>query len=92
VGLLIEVSLGTLARDQNEKLPAYARGRIPVYWIINLVDRRIEVYTQPRQGAYQSRVDFHPGEAVPVVIDGQRLGEVAVDAILPSPAGTDNGT
>jgi len=91
VGLLIEVSLATLERDRNEKLPAYARGGIPVYWIINLVDRQIEVYTGPGPRGYGSRVDFRRGEAVPVVIDGQSLGQVAVDAILPSTPALGNG-
>jgi Uma2 family endonuclease len=91
VGLLIEVSLGTLDRDRNEKLPVYALARIPVYWIINLIDRQIEVYSEPDQGFYRSRVDFRPGEAVPITIGAQQLGEVLVDTILPSPAGTDNG-
>jgi Uma2 family endonuclease len=91
VGLLIEVSLTTLDRDRNEKLPAYARGGIPVYWTVNLVDRQIEVYTGPGPGSYGSRVDFKPGQAVPVVIDGQPLGQVAVDAILPSPPAEGNG-
>ena len=48
VGLLVEISLGTLDRDRNEKLPAYARGGIGVYWIVNLVDRQVEVYTVAR--------------------------------------------
>jgi len=85
VGMLIEVCLTTLDRDQREKLPAYARSGIPVFWIVNLVDRQIEIYTGPGPGSYGSRVDFKPGQAVPVVIDGQPLGQVAVDAILPSP-------
>ncbi|MBV8126808.1 MAG: Uma2 family endonuclease [Planctomycetaceae bacterium] len=90
VGLLIEVSLTTLDHDRNEKLRAYARGGIPVYWTVNLVDRQIEVYTGPGPGSYGSRVDFKPGQAVPVVIDGQPLGQVAVDAILPSPPAEGN--
>jgi Uma2 family endonuclease len=85
VGLLIEVSVTTLDRDRNEKLPAYARGGIPVHWIVNLVDRQIEVYTDPGPGFYRSRTDFKPGQLVPVLIDGQSLGQIAVDAILPSP-------
>ena len=91
VGLFIEVSLTTLDRDRNEKLPASARGGIPVYWTVNLVDRQIEVYTGPGPGSYGSRVDFKPGQAVPVVIDGQPFGQVAVDAILPSPPAEGNG-
>ncbi len=85
VGLLIEVSATTLDRDRNEKLPAYASGGISVYWIVNLVDRQIEVYTDAGPGFYRSRTDFKPGQSVPVVINGQLLGEIAVDAILPSP-------
>jgi len=91
VGLLIEVSLATLDRDRNEKLSAYARGGIRVYWIINLVDRQIEVYTEPGPRAYGSRVDFQRGQTLPVVIDGQLLGHVAVDAILPSTPVLGNG-
>jgi len=91
VGLLIEVSVATLDRDRDEKLPAYSRGGIRVYWIINLVDRQIEVYTEPGPLAYASRVDFHPGQTVPVVIDGHLLGHVAVDAILPSTQASGKG-
>jgi Uma2 family endonuclease len=92
IALLIEVSDTTYHRDRNEKLPAYARGGIPVYWIVNLIKRRIEVYTDPGPEGYRSRADFVAGQAVPVVIDGQQLGEIAVDAILPPlPAGATAG-
>ena len=74
---------GRLAYDQGEKLGSYAGGGIPVYGIVNLVDRRIELYTDPSPAGYRSRVDFQPGERVPVVIDGQPVGEVAVDDMLP---------
>ena len=39
----------------------YARAGIPVYWIVNLVDRQVEVYTQPSNDGYQSREDFGMG-------------------------------
>ncbi len=84
VGLVIEVSMvTTLDLDRGRKLSAYASGGIPVYWIVNLVDRQIEVYTAPSLGAYQTRADYRPGQAVPLVIDGQHVGEIAVDDILP---------
>ncbi|MBO0699411.1 MAG: Uma2 family endonuclease, partial [Zavarzinella sp.] len=47
VGLLIEVADSSLLRDQRDKTRIYARGGIAVYWVINLVDRRVEVYAQP---------------------------------------------
>ena len=79
---LVEVSEATLDRDRNEKLPAYARGGIPVYWIINLVDRQVEVYTDPGPDGYRSSQVFTPGQSVPVVIDGRLIGQIAVDDIL----------
>jgi Uma2 family endonuclease len=83
VGLLVEVSDTTLSQDRGQKRSAYAKAGIPVYWIVKLVDRQVEVYFRPGKRGYKSRVDFQPGQHVPVVIDGQRLGQVAVDDILP---------
>jgi Uma2 family endonuclease len=76
------VSEATLVRDQNEKLPAYARGGIPVYWIVNLVDRQVEVYSDPGPDGYRSIQVFTPGQLVPVMLDGRLIGHVAVDDIL----------
>ena len=44
---LVEVSDSTLSQDRGKKLSAYAKGGIPVYWIVNLVDRQVEVYSRP---------------------------------------------
>jgi Uma2 family endonuclease len=83
VGLLVEVSETTLSQDRGKKRSAYAKARIPVYWIVNLVERQVEVYTRPAKGRYQSRVDFKPGQQVPVTVGGQQLRPIPVDAILP---------
>ncbi len=79
VGLVVEVSHTTLDRDQGLKLTAYAKGGIPVYWIVNLV----EVYTNPGPAGYASRQDFFPGQDVSVVIAGVEIGRIAVADILP---------
>ncbi|HEY0009826.1 MAG TPA: Uma2 family endonuclease, partial [Tepidisphaeraceae bacterium] len=47
VAVVMEVSDSTLHCDRSLKLRDYARSNIPFYWIINLIDRRIEVYSQP---------------------------------------------
>jgi Uma2 family endonuclease len=83
LALLVEVSETTLDRDQNEKLSAYAHAGIPVYWIVNLVDRQVEVYTNPRDDGYQDCQVNRPGALVPVVIAGVEVGRIAVDDILP---------
>ncbi len=84
VALVVEVSETSPAQDRGEKLAAYARAGVGVYWIVNLIDRQAEVYTRPtRAGRYRSRKDYRPGQQVPVVIAGQPLAPIAVDDILP---------
>jgi Uma2 family endonuclease len=83
VALLVEVSDSTYDRDRGEKWTAYAKGGIPVYWIINLAKGRVEVYTDPSPAGYQSRADFQPGGQLPVTIGGQLLGAIDVADILP---------
>lgn len=85
--LLVEVAdIASLTWDRGVKLTAYARSKIPVYWIVNLEDRRVEVYTTPRGGrapAYRTRTDYAPGDAVPVVVAGKSLGTIPVGELLP---------
>ena len=49
--LVIEVAESSLAHDRTRKAQAYAASGIPEYWIVNLVDRRIEVLTDPAPNA-----------------------------------------
>src|SRR5581483_6624782 len=61
IGLLIEVADSTLLNDRREKGPLHARFRIPVYWIVNINDRCIEVYSEPIGGKtarYRQRRDY----------------------------------
>jgi Uma2 family endonuclease len=45
--LVIEVSDTTLRFDRQRKAAAYAKAGIADYWIVNLIDRQIEVYRTP---------------------------------------------
>lgn len=83
--LLIEVSLTTLDQDRDEKRTAYARGRIPIYWIINLVNRQIEVFSDPGPNGYALCQVYVEGQSIPVMLGGLPRGEVAVSDILPPP-------
>ena len=58
VALLVEVSDSTLRKDTTIKLPLYARVAIPELWIVNLVQRRVEVHTDPDGSDYRYRA-FH---------------------------------
>ncbi len=84
--LLIEVADTSLAADRGEMLAIYAGGKVPEYWIVNLADRAVEVYTQPKGGkkpTYRTRTDYAAGQSVPVVLGGKPVGEIAVSDILP---------
>jgi Uma2 family endonuclease len=45
--LVIEIAESSLLFDRNQKGSAYARAGLPDYWIVNLVDRVVEVYRDP---------------------------------------------
>jgi len=45
--LVVEVSVSSLALDRGHKGSLYARARLEDYWILNLMDRVLEVYRQP---------------------------------------------
>ena len=45
--LIVEVSDSTLAYDRNQKASIYAKAGIADYWIVNLINRCLEVYGVP---------------------------------------------
>lgn len=47
VVLVVEVSDSILKRDQTWKKSLYANENIPFYWIINLIENKLESYSQP---------------------------------------------
>jgi Uma2 family endonuclease len=86
--VVIEVADSSLIDDRKDRTVLYSRYGIPEYWIVNLPDRTVEVYTDPktpRRGvcAYRTRTDYGPGQEVPVVIAGVRIGAIPVNTILP---------
>lgn len=87
LGMVVETSESSLAHDQGWKKRIYAKDRVPVYWIVNVPDRRIEVYTEPSGPAanpdFAKRQDFGSGDEVPVIVDGKEWGRIAVNEVLP---------
>ena len=55
--LIVEVSETSLSSDRDYKGELYAAAGIPLYWIVNLVNRQLEVYSDPdpTTGQYRSR-------------------------------------
>ena len=83
----IEVADSSLSRDRSDKARIYAAAAVPIYWIINLVDQQVEVYTDPTGPdawpVYRVRQDYHAGDLVPFVIDGRDLGPIPAEELLP---------
>lgn len=87
VGLVVEVSEGTLARDRGIKKRVYARARIPNYWIVNLVDKQIEVFADPtgpgKRPDFRDTQIYKPGDSIPLVLDGKEIAQIEVNDLLP---------
>ena len=87
VPLIAEVADSSLQHDRGWKKRIYARAGIPVYWIVNLVQRQIEVYTQPsgetENPDYVQCQVFSISQDLPVVLDGKEVGRISVKDVLP---------
>ena len=83
--LVIEVSDSTLAGDRTTKLRLYAENGIPEYWIVNLPDDCVEVYTRPvaAEQRYDAKAVYSRGQSVPLNPAGLAAQTVPVDSILP---------
>lgn len=86
-GLVIEVAEATLARDRQDKARLYARAGVQCYWIVNLVDRQVEVFTNPSgpnpNPTFHQRRDHTIGDQVPLVLDGTEIARLDVASLLP---------
>jgi Uma2 family endonuclease len=87
VGVVVEVSGSSLLRDQRDKFRVFARAGVPQYWIINLVDMRVEIYTYPSGPAdvpaYREFRNYHRGEGIPLILDGVEVANIPVADLLP---------
>ena len=69
--LVVEIAETSLAFDRREKASLYARGGIRDYWVVNLVDRELEVFRDPEPNEtaaygwnYRTIEQFAPGAVV----------------------------
>jgi Uma2 family endonuclease len=62
--LVVEVAEASLRKDRKLKADLYARAGVPEYWIVNLVDRLIEVHTEVAGAAYTRVTPVRPGESL----------------------------
>jgi Uma2 family endonuclease len=78
--LVVEVAETSMRYDRTVKAPLYAEAGIPEYWIVNLRDGVIEVYTDPADGAYKQTRKAKRGDTLP--LPGGLEGALQVSDIL----------
>jgi Uma2 family endonuclease len=62
--LAIEVADSTIKFDRDTKAPLYAAAGISEYWIVNLIDNRLEIYRQPEGSIYTSIEIITPPKSI----------------------------
>lgn len=75
--LIIEIADTSLSYDLQTKLPLYAEAGIGVYWVVNLVAERLEVYREP----YQERSGRYGYRLRQIVLPGERVALPVGEAI-----------
>jgi Uma2 family endonuclease len=84
VGLLIELADTSLKIDTGAKLKAYARAGIPAYWVFNLRQDLIYVYTDPipAEDCYGSMTTIDREGSIPFVLDGEQVAMIPASTVL----------
>jgi Uma2 family endonuclease len=65
--LIVEVAVSSLRKDREVKGPLYASSGFREYWIVNVPERLLEVYREPREGSYTDVTRLRPSETVRLV-------------------------
>lgn len=86
--LAVEVSESSLDFDRSRKGSLYARALIQDYWIVNLVDRILEVYREPgvddrAEFGWQYRTTHRLGPSATIAPLAFETAHIAVADLLP---------
>lgn len=85
-GVVVEITGPHPTLERVDLGRIYARAGIPCYWVLDYADRVIEVFTQPSgpiESPHYAKRDRYPGgTSVPVVLDGNTVGTIAVSDVM----------
>ena len=86
--LIVEVADSSLSYDRTVKGSLYAKAGMAEYWIVNLVDQQLEVYSRPRPDtkadygfSYRVSDIYRPGQQITPLSASDK--SVAIADILP---------
>jgi Uma2 family endonuclease len=80
--LVVEIAGANLSSDRTDMARVYAAAGIPVYWIVNLAEGQVEVFSEPGRDGYQSHQVLGRAQDVPVVVAGVETAWIAVSDLL----------
>ena len=64
IKLIVEIADSSLSYDRTIKAALYATAGIPEYWIVNLLERQLEVYREPGEAGYAAVSNYLAGGSV----------------------------
>ena len=79
--LIVEISDSSSFHDRERKRSRYARSDIPEYWIVDVAGKQLEVYRNPGEGGYQTRLILKAGDTVAPLASPEAV--IAVADLLP---------
>ena len=86
IALIAEVADTSYAEDRIKKWVRYAAAKVSVYVILNIRERRLELYRKPYgRGAsakYRESLIFDESAEMPVFVEGVEVGRIAVRGVL----------
>ena len=86
LGMLVEVADSSYAKDRGTKWRKYAASGVSVYWIVNLPQRQIEVYSAPagrgKSAGYRDIKIYGRMTKFRLILEGRELGRIKVSEVL----------
>jgi Uma2 family endonuclease len=85
--LIVEVSDTSYKVDRSVKWTLYAAAKVPVYWIVDVNRKRLEIHTEPtgqgEKAGYAQPRTLGPDDEVPLVLDGREVARFVLREIMP---------
>jgi Uma2 family endonuclease len=87
VSLIVEVADASLAKDRRLKARIYARAGILTYWLLNVMDRQLEIFTNPsgpvQMPGYHEHRTYRVEDRISLVIGLSDLGTIRIGDLIP---------
>src|SRR5271155_5012744 len=68
--LVVEVAVTSQRKDRGRKADVYARAGMPLYWLVDVPAKAVEVRSDPGPEGYRRCEIYRPGTQVPSPAEG----------------------